>query len=352
VVEIAERTIDAASFESLAARYGGAGLADGHRIRFIREVNGRRSLQPSVVLDSSWTENMERSISPEVLQSQRESFARGDLIYVRAPLSLTRKSGQAASGAIDLFVRRAADETSGRALFIRGSLTVPNESTCFPSRRAFAALVAYGIAAEFLRDAENPAHTKWNGQAERLKENWRNPGQRLNRIRHSLRQLHDLLAQAVEWKDENALIRVLSVRDPAGIGWPGKDDEGQGTRPPPPRPPPPIRSRPKLFSVKRIASGFVVAPEAGLTEGDLPLVLEVRAGYDLARGDPFKKHSPFDFDLTRGDGGIIIEAEGATVTPVSANALRIDAATTEFEVRVAGFDTRRDLRIRAVRESR
>jgi hypothetical protein len=58
-------------------------------------------------------------------------------------------------------------------------VTLPNEEINFRNRKAFAALVAPdGPVSQFLRDAENPAHTSWNGNAEKLTRNWRAAGSR------------------------------------------------------------------------------------------------------------------------------------------------------------------------------
>jgi hypothetical protein len=57
---------------------------------------------------------------------------------------LRPRQGKPEDGTFDLFLRRAPDDAPGKALFIRGSVTLPNEEINFRNRKAFAALVAPG----------------------------------------------------------------------------------------------------------------------------------------------------------------------------------------------------------------
>lgn len=344
-VEIGGESIDAESFEALAAKHGGPALADGHLIRFIREVNAARANRPTLALPLEWSSHEpEAGIDADELKSLRDAYAARKLIHVRATASIAPKTGRTDTGTYDLFIQRAEENVQTTPLFVRGSITVPGEAQSFPSRTTFAALIASdGVVSRFLRDAENPAHTRWNGQAEKLSDNWKNASTRLTQIRKSLRAVHDMLAQAVERVEEDTLRSIISVPD-------------TGTKERSPRKPPVIRKptvpkvapSPKLFNVSKSPSGFVVRPGSAISEHGLPFQIRVKTGYDLARGDPFKKHSPFDFDLTK-PGDVTIEASGATCNAVAPNEIVVEVAQPDFEVRVEGFDTHRDLQIKATR---
>ena len=72
-------------------------------------------------------------------------------------------------------------------------------------------VASFGAVADFLGDAENPAHTVWNATAEKLTENWVNPSAALRSIRFSLKQLQSLLGEQVEQEDPDALIDFFSL---------------------------------------------------------------------------------------------------------------------------------------------
>lgn len=344
-VEIAGEHIAADSFDTLAAKHGGAALADGQLVRFIRDVNAARVKSPALSLPSGWTpQDPEAGIDGETLKRLRDAYADKTLIHVRATASLSPKAGSAETGRYDMFVQRAEEDVVTTPLFVRGSITVPGEAQSFPSRAAFAALIASdGVVSRFLRDAENPAHTRWNGQAEKLADNWRNASSRLTQIRKSLRTLHDMLAQAVERVEEDALRNIISIPD-AGAKRESTRRTPVIRRPTVPR----VTPSPRVFNVSKLQNGFIVRPGGSIAEHKLPFQIRVKAGYDLARGDPFRKHSPFDFDLTR-PGGVTITANGASVNATTPNEIVVEVSEPNFEVRVEGFDTHRDLQIKATR---
>jgi hypothetical protein len=110
----------------------------------------------------------------------------------------------------DLFLQKAPEGKRGEALYVRSSITIPDEARYFKARQVFGALVAEDSAiASFLGDAENPAHTRWNGAAEKLDKNWKAGKSRLSEIRNSLNRLYETLSQAAEVREDEALDRPL-----------------------------------------------------------------------------------------------------------------------------------------------
>lgn len=345
-VEIGGELITAANFDAFAAAHAGAVLGDGGLISFIRDVNTQMNAAPSLTLPPSWSpQSIEDAIGAADLKALRERYSTGELVHVRAPMSMTRKGSSPETGSFDLFLRLSDSGKPATSLFVRGSITVPGESQYFPSRQAFGALISTsGVVSQFLRDAENPAHTRWNGQADRLNERWRNPAQRLSQIRNSLRALHEALAQEADRVEQDALRDILSVRRSGS-------ETTHTKRSPVVLPPrvPPLTPAPRMFNLSKVTGGFVVKAGAGLAPETMPLQIRVRVGYDIARGDPLKKHSPLDFDLTKSGGDIAVTGTGASCAAPNANELLIEATDLGFEVKVVGFDTHRDLKVKAVR---
>ncbi len=339
---IGSTAITTGSLESLAVTHGGTDLRDGRLMDFIGTLRSRIDADtPQLTFAPNWTQDLAKAMSAEQLTTLRERYAKGELVHVRAPVLLRHRMRGSLKSHFDLFLRTT--EGDGYALVVRGAITLPLEAREFRARRALGALIAQDAEiVEFLGDAENPAHTKWNGNAEKLNDNWMAAAQRLREIRSSLNAFADQLVQAIEKVERDAFIEVLSV--PGGVQGSSQRHKKQVVIPSSVMPPEP---KPRKFRIQGRRGGFVIRGATGLTEQDLPLEIQVSAAYDIMRGNPMKKHSPHDFDLQKND--ITVTANGALASPASANSLRIVVRDPDFAVEATGFDVNRDLVVRAVR---
>lgn len=343
-VEVGQEEISEATFDAVSAKYGwGSPDTNVGLVSFVRELH--QAGQPDTILGAGWTDSIEQAIEPTILEKLRTRLGTdGGLVHVRAPLTLRRKNGEACETYFDLFLRKTLDGSRGRSLYVRSAITVPDEARYFSPRQTLGALIATdeGITS-FLGDAENPAHTKWNGQADKLK-NWKNAAARLREIRNSLNRLQNALMQAIEAVEPDALKDLFSISDPTEA----KPQKIRGPKPLVPPVPRPITPSPKpWYRIERAAGGFVVRPGEGLAAENLPFELKVKAAYDVARGDPFAKFSPYDFDLHKKP--IAITASGADCTITAANEVTFTVREPDFSVELRGFDNRRDLIVRAAR---
>lgn len=340
-VECGGPVLSARTFEAIANPPGAAPLVDPRLIAFIRDIHAARSRAPQVVLPESWTAaGIGQALDERQLQALRRSYDAGELVHVRAPIVLRPRQNGPENGTFDLFLRRSPDDAPGCALFIRGSLTVPNEATNFRHRNAFAAFVAAdGPVSRFLRDAENPAHTSWNGNAEKLTRNWKAAGERLREIRRSLRELHELLDQGIRREDPDALKWLISLKDRSGE--PRTTEKDPTVRP---IDVPAIPAAPKLYTITARKGGFSLRSAPGLTPDRLPLKIVVRAAYDLPTGNPFSKFSRYDFDFRTGaNSDIRIAKSGASYSALEPNELELIVTETDFSLDVSGFDVNRDV---------
>ncbi len=88
-------------------------------------------------------------------------YERGDRIAVRVPISVREKNQPPRESFFDVFLYRDGSEQSGRPVFIREGIIVPDVRA--PRTRGVRSLVMAEdepIAA-FLGNSENPAHTQW-----------------------------------------------------------------------------------------------------------------------------------------------------------------------------------------------
>ena len=343
-VTVGTITIDADTFSALARTHGDSRFASGDLTKFITFLRSVRKNQvmPHIALPSNWLSTGMATALGDKVEELRNCYQNNECVCVRAPLLLKRKDGTELLTRFDLFLQKSSDDEE--TLFVRDTIVLPAESKYFRGHRVMASLVAddKSICA-FLGDAENPAHTSWSSTAEKVTANWQNPAARLKEVRSALQHLYDEIASSLEVVDPNALIDFFSAKAEAGSR--GTRPRGPVVRPPNPNPPEP---KEKAYRLVRLKGGFAVRGGKAISD-QFPLIIRVRAAYDVLRGNPFSKHDPLDFDFANKDE-VKISASDATVTTQGPNILVIKASNRDFDVTVSGFDIRRDLIIDAARQ--
>lgn len=336
VVEVGGTIVSTANIAEVAASFDGLDLP----IEFASAVQTQRSSSPqAVAINAIGTGGLtESDFSPETLTRLRSDFQNGEMIHVEIPVRLSSKADGQVDTHVRLFLQLPSTSNDSCALFIRGSLTVPGEG-----KKNFANVPAYGalVAADpqieaFLGDAENPAHTSWDAHTEKLTASWRNPYISLRAIRSALKSLYQLVAEEAEQEDQDALIDFFSLVDHSPSG---------GTkRKRTPKKVDPIQPREVFLNVQPRSGGFVIAPGAGATARAYPVRLRVRLAYDMLGSDPFKRFSPFDFDLKKNIG---LELENAEAEFAKPNIAIVTLQSADFRITASGFDTNRDLLVEA-----
>ncbi len=335
VVEIGDVTLTADSLSAIAATHGGPEFADGVRLSFVSAVHDAHRSAHIVPLASDWANSTQRLFADDgTLAQLRERYESGELVSARAPITLRRKSGEVLQTHVDLFLQRAQNVPGGEAFFVRGGMSVPIEARRARRRACLSAMIADEPAVEeFLGDAETPAHTSWQGTAEKVRANWQNPQQRLREVRDALSRFTDVVAVPGDRMDEGALAHVFGI--PRG----GTQSSAPRAKPLLRRPPvPPITRKPARYRLEQRTGGFSVN---GVRESQLPLRIQLRMAYSVIDGNPLRQYSPHDFEL--GNGGLDIECSGAAFEIAGPNTLVVDALQADFRLSITGFDSNRDL---------
>lgn len=342
-VTVGSVIINADSFAALAKIHGGPRFVSGELAQFITAMRAVRTGDAAPhCLPANWASIGMKAALAESIDILRSRYQADECLCVRAPLLLKRKDGKEIETYFDLFLQRTS--TDSDTLFVRDAIVLPAEARYFGGHHVLAALVAdHKPISEFLGDAENPAHTSWSASAEKLTAGWRNASVQLKEIRYALRQLYGEIVSSLEQIDHNALINFFSADADAGIR--GAKSRGPVVRPVNPNPPPPKQ---KAYRLKRLNGGFAIQGDRSLQSDEFPLVIRVRAAYDVLRGNAFSKHDPLDFDFSKNELQVV--SKDATVNAQSPNILVVTASSPEFEVSVTGFDGKRDLIIDASRQ--
>jgi len=200
-----------------------------------------------LVMNESWADDHkldEDDFDEDDAETVREKFAAGQMVGLRLPITLTRKSGVKVKTAFRVYIKRPENISKGLDLYVRGGLTLPQEAK-FKERKALGAMIAEDEAiCSFLGDAENAAHTKWIANSEKLRGNYRNPRLILKMIKFAVLNLYDMLAAVTEDRDELALSSFFWTKEPEG-----KSKRKKPTRTPVDVPPIP-EPKPKLFFIR------------------------------------------------------------------------------------------------------
>jgi hypothetical protein len=347
-VQIGATMVDHTTFDDLVRRLGGDALSGGRMAAFVREIAASRAAPPDATAATGWTDGAELGLDAETVGRLRARYAEGKLLVVQFPIALRHRERGPKRTFVRVAVRKAKPDEKGGRLVVRGLLTIPGEADRIRAEDCFVALLADDEEmVSFLGDAEGPAHVDWNGRAERLNAEWQNAETRLSEVRRAPRRLLELLAPAVREEDQDALVDELSVEDEMRRAVQGKPRKPGPVKPPDPDLP---VKKPK-YRLERRPGGFAISAGPGLEEGDLPLRIRVRTAFDVSRGDPFKQHHPFDFDMTLDDV-IRIDGQGAAVSREDANTAVVSADSQDFRVTFEGFDPNRDLIVDARRAPR
>ena len=73
--------------------------------------------------------------------------------------------------------------------------------------------------------------------------------------------------------------------------------------------------------------------------------IRVDVAYETSKGNPFKAYKSYDFDLA--DDEITTKASGCEITEKGGNKIIVTVQDPKFSLHVSGFDTNRDLLVRA-----
>jgi hypothetical protein len=345
VFEIQGEIVDASKVRALLPELFGAGAA--HFVEAVASDDAPSITIPELRAHPYSGLDEERLDSTD-LESLRAVYNRGNIVSVRVPVILHRKEAQKAdSGQIVLHLAQTVEDERAQALRLRDDIIV-RRGVRFAADEVHNALIAErGPAAEFLADAEPPAHDTWTVTT-KLKERWKYAPQILNLIRTAPAKLHHLLALGVERELPDELLQYFWFEDTSGSG----NGRARVRRQPRRTPDTPIdlpQPRPRQLVIEQERGGFTVRAGAGLNSDLLPCQIRIRMAYDLEDGDPLRSWSPHDFNLGDRDGDVEIEQDGASIVDLRGNQLLIEARDQAFRVRVHGFDPNRDLEVRVNR---
>jgi hypothetical protein len=293
-----------------------------------------------------WDETV---LDAEKLTTLREAFASGERMAFRVPILVKRKRARPASSWFDVYLERDESLRKPEHHFIRSLITIPDVRVNGDKGTRALIVIEEPALSRFLGDAENPAHSDWSERADKIRTLYDHGASTLRYVKNSASALAALLSQPPVGRERDFLADLFSIDAPddslhdgavaaripirAGAGrTPGSEGTTAEVAP-----------RGGGVTISRVAGGFTVRG----TDATVGLPLRGEIAYRVRAGNPFRKHSPFDFDLLAGSD-ITTQAEGVRLRPTAVNTFELVPSAEKFQISMKGFDPRRDLIVRVV----
>lgn len=345
--------INSKSIDDVGARYSGGAaseirrLADLTRWALASSDDKRIDISAQKAPAPKWADDLFGSSLDEL----RERFERGDRIAIRAQVYIKKKrSSVPARGTFDLYIEKDESLRKPNVHFIRRSITVPDVKHSVDKPARVLVVIEDKELSSFLGDAENPAHSDWSERADKLRTTYDHHASTLRFIKNSASAVASLLSRPPEGRVRDFLQDIFSIdapdddaaastaaRIPIKKNDAGESD-GTGSA---------KSTEGAPATIARVGEGFTLRGTGDERWVGQPLTAEV--AYRVRTGNPFAKHSNFDFDLSSAE--IDIVTTGVQLQMRERNELKFIIDSPKFQITVKGFDPDRDLVVRVTEPS-
>jgi hypothetical protein len=320
-----------------------------HRLEFCRKADGMQLTDPDgfylLSKPSSYGSVRLGDLfqSPDILEKAKQRFRNGDIVAAEFVVGFRKKGDvEERDTSFLVFLQRDNDLDRPDETFIRDGLTIIGEGRIRePGIRALV-LAEDPTIAEFLGDAENPAHTKWLSTTKHFRGKYSPGSVLLEYIKSSGLRLANLLGKVENEMLDNLLDNLFGVPyEEHGRPPEPKSTGKRGGK----KPPKGGAERRRYLQTSKLASeaGFVVrlSPDAK----KCPDRVTIRMAYESESGNPFDLFHPADFDLTAPGGQVQVSVTSCSVKGTEPNRLEVEPLGNDFEIKLTGFDRNRDLRL-------
>jgi hypothetical protein len=240
----------------------------------------------------------------------------------------------------------ACRDAGHRPIFLRDGIVVTDVRAPLLSGNRSLVVVEDRPLASLLGDSEGVNHTQWQKDSPKFHKRYVYGPDTIKFVTRSVYEIMQRLHAAETKGDPSLLLDIfyLPVDDgPAEPATKPKPQKGDSVvAPVPPLPPP----GPRRFVLDSVKGGFVLrSGEAKLQT--FPVRVQIQAGYAVRRGNAIKRWASDDFVFIRPPLRQE-EANGVIVSRTDANLLELEIRKPDFRFQVSGFDTKRDLVVRAI----
>ena len=336
-VDINGKRIDKDNFFQRVEEQSSLKESDRERLSFVKRLIAVREktpeFQPIPTLGRSRLS--ETFFHEAQIEDMRKIFKSGGIVSVRMPVPVIDRTGAEEVSYVDIYLTEKASNSPQWALYVRGSLVISEETRHSFRAPAYGAVIASDErVAALLRDSENPAHTRWMSNSEKLNKKWKFGPDTVKNVKLAPSALHEILTRDQAEDLPDLLINFMSL--------PETGAKKRSKKRTPAKPKEPIVKRKRLMIESPVDGGFRLSPGPGAPDYDYPKNISVHVAYDILSGDPIKTYSPLDFDL-KHKSKFICKGNDVSVTSRNENKLVLELQSPDFKFELTGFDNRRDL---------
>jgi hypothetical protein len=306
------------------------------------------SLSEQAAVRPQWPQFGDQLLPEAKLNEIRTHLEKNQRVAVRIPVRVRPKFDDREECMSFFTVYLATCRDSGhRPIFLRDGIVITDIRSPLMSGTRSLVVADDAPLAGLLGDAEGVNHTQWQKDSPKFHNRYVYGPDTIKFVTRSAFEIMQRLHVADTKGDPNLLIDIFFLPTDDGPIEPKKKPEPGKPDVPPPPPPPPPPPRPKRFVLDSMKGGFLLKPGKAPFE-TLPAKLRIEAGYAVRRGNAFKRWAADDFAFTRSPLRQDPKPSGVIVTREDGNCLELEIRKPDFQFGVSGFDTKRDLVVRAV----
>jgi len=279
----------------------------------------------------------------EGMNTIRDRFDEGERIAFKIPLKYQPAGGVPKTCWYNAYLEKDTSLVKPENLFVRDGITISGITSLDKGMVRGVVVIHDPDLARMLGDSENPAHTEWQADSRNFKGKYTDGKEALVFVKGTLKQIYDKLQRPVEGIQKDLLIDFFSIpveamEEKKHKDLPRKKKEGENEVEEPEVPLMQGKKRPLI--IEKIPSGIRLVKNPDAEEA--PESLRLKLGYDVPRGNPIGSYQELDFDVSRSP--IKIESTGIYFTKKEKNILEFNIENpAAFEIRLTGFDEKRDL---------
>lgn len=308
----------------------------------------RINLPEAAATKPQWPQVGEQLLPEAKLEEIRSRLENDQRIAIKIPVRVRPKFEGGREEMSFFMVYLVTCRDSGhRPIFLRDGIVITDVRSPLMSGTRSLVVVDDPPLAGLLGDAEGVNHTQWQKDSAKFHNRYVYGPDTIKFVTRSVFEIMQRLHAAETKGDPNLLLDIFFLptdegpTEPKKKAEPGKPDI---TPEPPPPPPPP---RPKRFVLESMKGGFLLKP-GNAPFDSLPAKLRIEAGYAVRRGNAIKRWTSDDFAFTRLPLRQEPTPNGVIVTREDGNVLELEIRKPDFLFGVSGFDTKRDLVVRAI----
>jgi hypothetical protein len=295
-----------------------------------------------------WSQAGDQLLPETKLDQIRTQLEQNQRVGIKIPVRVRPKFEDREEEMSFFTVYLATCRDSGhRPIFLRDGIVITDVRSPLMSGTRSLVIVDDPPLAGLLGDAEGVNHTQWQKDSAKFHNRYVYGPDTIKFVNRSVFEIMQRLHAAETKGDPNLLLDIFFLPTDGGQVEPKKKPEPGKPEVPPEPPPPPPPPKPKRFVLESMKGGFLLKP--GSTQFEfLPAKLRIEAGYAVRRGNAIKRWASDDFAFTRQPLRQEPKPSGVIVTREDGNCLELEIRKPDFLFGVSGFDTKRDLVVRAI----